>query len=97
MGIGRVCFKSVIEHAGSYLGTNEIEEAGIWMAAEDFARYSQIAPSCFYLIGTGNKSRGITSSLHSATFEVDESVLEKSMGLMAWVGMRMVGAASRIS
>lgn len=88
--------ESVIKSAGSYLGANLIGEAGIWMAAEDFARYSQIAPSCFYLIGTGNHSCGITSSLHSATFDVDESVLERSMGLMAWVGMRMVGRTSRI-
>lgn len=42
------------------------------MIAEDFACYSQAAPSIFFLLGTGT---GI--SLHSDNFDFDEDVLER--------------------
>lgn len=74
--------------ATAYLGRNNVTEAEIWMAAEDFARYSQQIPSCFYLLGTCNQQKGITSSLHTSTFDVDEEVLVNSMGLMAWMAMK---------
>src|SRR3546814_16839058 len=34
----------------------------IWMAAEDFAFYSQAAPACFYRLGIRNERRGIVRS-----------------------------------
>jgi amidohydrolase len=42
---------------GEYLGKENVLDADIWMAAEDFAYYSQAAASCFYLLGTGNKKK----------------------------------------
>ena len=78
----------VTASAAAYLGNNNVTEAEIWMAAEDFARYSQQVPSCFYLLGTGNQQKGITSSLHTSTFDVDEDMLVNSMGLMAWVAVK---------
>ncbi len=78
----------VTASAAAYLGSNNVTEAEIWMAAEDFARYSQQVPSCFYLLGTGNQKKGITSSLHTSAFDVDEEVLVNSMGLMAWVAVK---------
>jgi amidohydrolase len=77
--------------ANSFLGTAKVEEADIWMAAEDFARYSQVVPSCFFLLGTGNPQKGITSSLHTASFDVDEDVVVTSIGLMAWMAMKQLG------
>ncbi len=77
--------------AHTYLGSSNVEEAEIWMAAEDFARYSQLVPSCFYLLGTGNQQKGITSSLHTATFDVDEEVLATSMGLMSFAAIELAG------
>lgn len=74
--------------ANSYLGHEQVEEAEIWMAAEDFARYSQIVPSCFYLLGIGNHQKGISSSLHTSTFNVDEDALVTSMGLMSWIAVQ---------
>ena len=55
------------------------------MTAEDFAYYSQVVPSCFYRLGTGNKSKGITSGVHTATFDIDETALETGSALMAWL------------
>jgi amidohydrolase len=71
-----------------YLGKENVVEEDIWMAAEDFAYYSQVADSCFYLCGVGNVSKGITSSLHTPTFNIDENALEVSTGLMAYLAMR---------
>lgn len=76
--------------AHTYLGGSNVEEAEIWMAAEDFARYSQLVPSCFYLLGTGNRQKGITSSLHTATFDVDEEALANSMGLMSFAAIELL-------
>jgi amidohydrolase len=77
--------------AEEYLGEENVLEEDIWMAAEDFAYYSQVADSCFYLCGVGNPSKGITSSLHTPTFNIDESALKVSSGLMAYLAVRRLG------
>jgi amidohydrolase len=77
--------------AEDYLGKENVIEADIWMAAEDFARYSQVADSCFYLLGIRNKERGIVSSLHTPTFNIDEGALALSTGLMAYFAVRKLG------
>jgi amidohydrolase len=63
----------------------------IWMAAEDFAYYSQVTDSCFYLCGVGNQSQGINSSLHTPTFDIDEHALLISTGLMAYMAVKSLG------
>lgn len=74
-----------------YVGKENVEAADIWMAAEDFAYYSHVTNACFYLLGTGNKSKGNISSLHSSTFDIDEKSLELSAGLMAYIAVRKLG------
>ena len=74
--------------AQDYLGTENVEELDLRMTAEDFAYYSQIIPACFYRLGTGNKEAGISSNLHTATFDIDESALGTGMGLMAWLAYK---------
>jgi metal-dependent amidase/aminoacylase/carboxypeptidase family protein len=59
----------------------------IWMAAEDFSFYSQKADSCFYRLGTRNEKRGIISSVHTPTFDIEEDALQIGMGLMAWLAV----------
>lgn len=71
--------------AAQYIGRENITELDLAMTAEDFAYYSQKVPACFYRLGTRNVESGITSNLHSSTFDVDERALEISTGLMAWV------------
>jgi metal-dependent amidase/aminoacylase/carboxypeptidase family protein len=73
--------------AEAYLGKENVEELPMRMTAEDFAFYSQKVPSCFYRLGTGNKSKGITSGVHTATFDIDEKALETGAGLMAWIAI----------
>lgn len=83
--------EQVRSYAEGYLGKENVVEEEIWMAAEDFAYYSHVADSCFYLCGVGNSSRGITSSLHSPTFDIDENALAFSTGLMAYVALKRLG------
>ena len=77
--------------AGEYLGPENILEEDVWMAAEDFAYYSQVADSSFYLCGVGNKKKGINSSLHTPTFDIDENALAVSTGLMAYLAVKRLG------
>jgi amidohydrolase len=83
--------KQVRTYAEEYLGKENVTEAEGWMAAEDFASYSQVTNGCFYLLGVGNKEKGITSSLHTPTFNIDEDALTLSTGLMAWISLRRLG------
>ncbi len=71
-----------------YLGSDNVEELEMWMAAEDFAFYSQVAPACFYRLGVRNESKGITSAVHTSTFDIDERALETGMGLMSWLALK---------
>jgi amidohydrolase len=71
--------------AEDYLGKDNVEDTEVRMGAEDFAFYSQIVPACFFRLGTGNISRGITSGVHTPTFDVDESAIEVGMGNMAYL------------
>jgi amidohydrolase len=79
--------KQVSTYAAEYLGKENIVEAETWMASEDFAFYSQVANGCFYLLGVCNKEKGISSSLHTPTFNIDESALALSTGLMAYIAL----------
>lgn len=76
-----------------YLGEENIVDADIWMASEDFAYYSQVADSCFYFCGVANKEKGIDSALHTPTFDIDEEALAISMGLMAYVAVKRLGGS----
>ncbi len=78
-------------YAVEFLGKENVVDLDIWMASEDFAYYSQIVPSCFYRLGTGNTARNITSSVHTPTFDIDESALEIGVGLMAWIAVKELG------
>lgn len=73
--------------AVEYLGQENIVDLDLWMAAEDFAFYSHKIPACFYRLGTGNKEKGITSSVHTPTFNIDENALPIGAGLMAWMAV----------
>jgi amidohydrolase len=73
--------------AEDYLGSDNVLDLDIWMAAEDFAFYSQQTAACFYRLGTRNEARGITSSVHTPTFDIEEKALETGAGLMAWLAV----------
>ncbi len=75
-----------------YMGESNVVELPIRMTAEDFSYYSQKANACFYRLGTGNPAKGITSQVHTPTFDIDEEALEIGMGLMAYLAVEELGA-----
>jgi len=75
-----------------YLGKDRVVNLERRMTAEDFAYFAQRVPSCFYRLGVRNETRGITSFLHSPTFDADEAALETGSGLMAWLTIRLLQA-----
>ncbi|WP_207426549.1 M20 family metallopeptidase [Pedobacter sp. SYSU D00535] len=77
--------------AEAYLGRENVLDLDIWMAAEDFAYYSQVADSCFYRLGIRNEEKGITSSVHTPTFDIDETALITGTGLMAYIAIKRLG------
>lgn len=77
--------------AETYVGKENVKDLDLWMAAEDFAYYSQQIPACFYRLGTRNETKGITSSVHTPTFDIDEEALELAPGLMVWLALSELG------
>ncbi|MEZ4985345.1 MAG: M20/M25/M40 family metallo-hydrolase [Saprospiraceae bacterium] len=73
--------------AEHYMGSENVVDLPLRMSSEDFAFYSQVIPACFYRLGTGNASKGITAPVHTQTFDVDEDCLLYSTGLMAWLAL----------
>jgi len=78
--------------AKTYMGESQVEPLDIWMAAEDFAYYSQEVPACFYRLGTRNEAKGIVSSVHTNTFDIDEDAIEDGCGLMAYLAVQYLNA-----
>ena len=76
--------------AKEYLGNENVSETELRMGAEDFGYYAQQIPACFYRVGVMNIEKGITSGVHTPTFNIDEDAIEVGMGLMAWFGCSAV-------
>jgi amidohydrolase len=78
--------------AEEYVGSENVVDIDITLGAEDFAYYSQIVPAAFYRLGTSNIAKGITSYVHTPTFDVDEDALTIGPGLMAWMALQELQA-----
>ena len=75
------------EQAAIFIGKENVEETELRMGAEDFAYYSHKIPGCFFRLGAGNKAKGISSGVHTPTFNIDEKAIENGMGMMAWLAI----------
>jgi amidohydrolase len=76
--------------AEEYLGKENVVDLDIRMTGEDFSYYTQHMPGCFYRLGVGNKEKGITSGLHTPTFNVDERSLEIGTGVMGYIAWKQL-------
>jgi amidohydrolase len=74
--------------AEAYVGKENVVDIDITLAAEDFSYYSQVIPASFYRLGTRNEAKGITSYVHTPTFDIDEDALTIGPGLMAWMAVQ---------
>jgi amidohydrolase len=79
--------KRIRAAAEAYMGKENVVDLDLAMGSEDFAYYSQLMPASFYRLGTRNESKGITSYVHTPTFDIDEDALKIGPGLMAWMAV----------
>jgi amidohydrolase len=75
-----------VKQAIQFMGDQKVQETELRMGAEDFGYYSQKIPGCFFRLGSGNRSKGISAGVHTPTFNIDENAIEIGMGIMAWMG-----------
>ena len=78
--------------AKDYLGEENVVDLDMRMTGEDFSFYTQHMPGCFYRLGVGNEAKGLTSGLHTPTFNVDEKCLEVGTGLMAYIAFQQLNS-----
>ncbi len=76
--------------AEDYLGKENVVQLDMRMTGEDFSYYTQHMPGCFYRLGVGNSEKGISSGLHTPTFNVDERCLEVGAGVMSYIALRQL-------
>ena len=80
-----------MDFAKQYMGAKNVVTLPKRMTAEDFSYFSQMMPSCFYRLGTGNAKKGIASPVHTPTFDIDEGALKTGVGLMVYLAVRYCG------
>lgn len=80
--------RRIRQAAEDYVGRENVVDIDITLGAEDFSYYSQVIPASFYRLGTSNPAKGITSYVHTPTFDIDEDALKIGPGLMAWMAIR---------
>jgi amidohydrolase len=74
--------------AEAYMGKENVVDLDLTLGSEDFSYYSHVVPASFYRLGTRNEAKGITSYVHTPTFDVDEDALRIGPGLMAWMAVQ---------
>ncbi len=65
------------------LGQENVVKTGFETVAEDFAYYTHRVAGFLYWLGVGNPEKGITSGLHTPTFNIDEQALKIGPALMS--------------
>jgi amidohydrolase len=81
--------QQVKELMTEYLGDSNVVDLPIRMTAEDFSYFSQIMPSCFYRLGVRNEEKGITSPVHTPTFDIDEEALKTGVSTMVFLAFSL--------
>lgn len=74
--------------AEELMGSENIETTEMRMGAEDFGYYSQAIPGCFFRLGVGNPDKGITATVHTPVFNIDEDAIKHGIEMMAWLGAK---------
>lgn len=84
-----VTTQRIKDFMSDYVGAENVIDYPIWMASEDFAYYSQLREACFYLLGVGYEKTE-NHSLHTPLFDINEDSIELSMGLMAYLVLKLL-------
>ncbi len=80
--------KTIREAAIDYYGKDNVVDLPLRMTSEDFAFYTQEIPASFYRIGVSNAAKGINSSVHTPSFDIDKEALRWSTGFMAYAALK---------
>ncbi|MDD3011967.1 MAG: hypothetical protein PHU97_11690, partial [Bacteroidales bacterium] len=72
-------------YAYTFWGKPNVAELPQRMSADDMAYFLKEVPGTYYRLGTGNPEKGITSNLHSSTFDIDEDTLLPGMAFLAYI------------
>ena len=65
----------VMQSIRKVVGEENALDYSLAMDSEDFSRFGEVVPAVFLRLGTGNKEKGITSSLHHTDFNISEDAL----------------------
>ncbi len=68
----------------------ELDEHAVTMGSEDMAYVQQKIPGCYIFVGSANHAKGLDAPHHSAKFDIDESILSSSAGLMTAAALDML-------
>ncbi len=84
----------VVRAAEAVLGPGSVD----WkekpsMGVEDFSFFLKERPGAFYHLGCGNPAKGISSALHSATFDIDEDCLPLGVAIQAAAALEFLRLA----
>lgn len=74
--------EELMNKAKQFLGNEKVVELPIRLTSEDFAFYSQIAPTCFFRIGVRNEGKGIIYGVHHPKFDIDNEALKTGMEML---------------
>ena len=86
------CIEIVENVSNEFLGDNSyynVEHP--FLGLEDFSYFLTKAKGAFYQLGCGNKKKGITSSTHTSTFDMDEYSLVNGMMMQAGIVYKLIG------
>ena len=64
-----------MESMAKVVGESHTVHFNLSMSSEDFSRFGEVVPAVFFRLGTGNKKKGITASLHHNDFNISEDAL----------------------
>jgi hippurate hydrolase len=71
-----------------YMGSENVHELDMRMAAEDFSFYTLQVPGCFFRIGTNKDDKEFLAPVHNAHFDINEPSMQTGMGMMAWCAIQ---------
>lgn len=53
------------------------------MGSDDFSRYLEKVPGCYFFVGCGNREKGIAGKPHTPDFDLDEDAMKVGLALPA--------------
>ncbi len=73
----------VYEAAADIIGEDHIIADCMQTVGDDMAYFLNTVPGCYFLVGAGNRAKGITAPHHSARFDIDEGCLTLGAEILA--------------